>query len=189
VVFQICGRERPEGAERVLDDLWRRRLLSGRSLRRTLDDLAGPGLTGTSPGPGRMRRLLARRGDDYVPPASGLERRFARILARDRLPAMRRQVDVGGDGWVGRVDFRDRYLPLIVEVQSETYHSALSDRRRDAARSEALRAAGFEVVEVSEEQVWHRPEEVAAAVRTARWRLHVGFAPRVAPFVNQRGRT
>jgi hypothetical protein len=61
--------------------------------------------------------------------------------------------------------------------------------RRDAARSAALRAAGFEVVEVTEEQVWHRPDEVAAAVRTARWRLHVGFAPRVAPFVNQRGRT
>jgi very-short-patch-repair endonuclease len=187
VVFQVCGREHRERAGRVLDDLWRRRLLSGASVRHTLDDLAVAG--GTSPGPGRLRRLLHERGGDYVPPASGLERRFAQILARNHLPAMRRQVDVGADGWVGRVDFRDRSLPLVVEVQSETYHSALSDRRRDAARSEALRAAGFEVVEVTGEQIWHRPDEVVAAVRNARWRLHVTLAPRVAPSVNQRGRT
>jgi very-short-patch-repair endonuclease len=69
---------------------------------------------------------------------------------------------------VGRVDFRDAHLPLIVEVQSEHYHSALVDREHDARRLAALRDAGFVVVEVSEEQVWHRPAEVVEAVRSAR---------------------
>jgi very-short-patch-repair endonuclease len=59
----------------------------------------------------------------------------------------------------------------VVEVQSELYHSALTDRVADAARVAALRSAGFEVVEVSEEQVWHRPAEVVQAVREARRRL------------------
>jgi very-short-patch-repair endonuclease len=107
-----------------------------------------------------------------VPPASNLERRFAAIVAQAGLPEMRRQVDSGDDDrWVGRVDFRDAHLPLVVEVQSETFHSALTDKVHDEIRSSALRAAGFEVVEVTEEQVWHRPHEVVRAVRAARARL------------------
>ena len=90
---------------------------------------------------------------------------------------------MGGDHWVGRVDFRDERLPLVVEVQSERYHTALTDMRRDAERAEALCAAGFETVAVSEEQVWYRPSEVVDAVRTARRRL-LYERP-----VSQRGRT
>ncbi len=75
-----------------------------------------------------LRELLDERGDDYVPPASNLERRFDTLLHRAGEPAMRRQVDSGGDRWVGRVDFRDEQRPLIVEVQSATYHSALVDQ-------------------------------------------------------------
>jgi very-short-patch-repair endonuclease len=187
VVFELCGRVSRERAGRLLDDLWRRRLLSGRSLRRTLDELApAPGSRAAS----LLRSLLDERHDGYVPPDSGLERRFAQILARGHIPAMRRQVHVGGDRWIGRVDFRDSRLPLVVEIQSDLYHAALTDRRRDAARAQALRAAGFEVIEITEDQLWHRPEEVVAAVREARWRLHVTLAPRIEkPFARQRGRT
>jgi len=167
VVLQLCAREHADRAARALDNLWRRRLTSGPSLRRTLDELAGQGRNGVR----LMRELLDERGDDYVPPDSNLERRFESVLQRACEPGMRRQVDAGGDRWVGRVDFRDPQLPLVVEVQSELYHSALTDRVADAARVAALRSAGFEVVEVSEEQVWHRPAEVVQAVREARRRL------------------
>jgi very-short-patch-repair endonuclease len=108
------------------------------------------------------------------PPASNLERRFVDILERAGEPPMRRQVDSGGDRWVGRVDFRDDRLPLVVEVQSETFHSALIDREHDAQRLADLRDAGFEVVEVTDEQVWHRPHEVLSTVREARRRLLTG---------------
>lgn len=168
VVLQLCATEHPERAARALDNLWRRRLTSGRSLRRTLDELARQGRNGVR----ALRDLLDERGDDYVPPDSNLERRFEVVLRQACEPGMRRQVDCGDDRWVGRVDFRDPQLPLVVEVQSDLYHSALTDRAADAARLAALRSAGFEVVEVTEEQVWHRPAEVVQAVRAARRRLH-----------------
>lgn len=167
VVLHLCGSTYPERAASALDNLWRRRLLSGRSLRAALDDLAASGRNGVT----IMRELLAKRGDDYVPPASNLERRFATILERAGEPAMRCQVDSGDDRWVGRVDFRDERRPLVVEVQSEMYHSALVDKEHDERRLADLEAAGFEVVEVTDEQVWHRADEVVAAVREARRRL------------------
>jgi very-short-patch-repair endonuclease len=173
VVLYFCGATYRQRAESVLENLWRRRLVSGRSLRSTLDALACSGRRGVVV----MRELLDERGRDYVPPASNLERRFASILARAGVAPMRRQVDSGGDEWVGRVDFRDDNRPLIVEVQSETFHSALVDQRRDATRLAALRAAGFEVVEVTDEQVWYRPAEVVSAVQHARRRLDRSHDP------------
>jgi very-short-patch-repair endonuclease len=80
---------------------------------------------------------------------------------------MRRQVESGGDAWVGRVDFRDARLPLIVEIQSERYHTALTDTQADEARLAALRDAGFEVVEITEYQVWHRPDDVVRLIEDA----------------------
>ena len=167
VVLQLCGSVHRQRAASVLDSLWRRRLTSGPSLRRTLTDLAGSGRNGVVV----LRELLDERGDDYVPPASGLEGRFETVLHRAGEQPMRRQVDTGDDRWIGRVDFRDLVSPLIVEVQSEMYHSALVDRRHDQRRLAALRDAGFEVVEVTDTQVWHRPHEVVAVVRAARQRL------------------
>lgn len=168
-VLDLCATEPLGRVARALDDLWRRRLLSGPSLRALVDELSSRGRRGLT----IARALLDERGDDYVPPASNLEMRFARVVAEAGLPAFRRQVDSGGDRWVGRVDFRDETLPLIVEVQSERYHSALTDRAHDVARLAALRSAGFVVVEVTEEQVWHRPAEVVAAVHRARTDLAV----------------
>lgn len=167
LVLHLCAMPHPERAASALDNLWRRRLVSGRSLRATLDDLAASGRNGVTV----MRELLDQRGDDYVPPASNLERRFETVLERAGEPTMRRQVDSGGDRWVGRVDFRDRRRPLIVEVQSETYHSALVDKAHDRQRRAALEDAGFVVLEVTDEQVWYRPEEVVTAVREARRRF------------------
>jgi very-short-patch-repair endonuclease len=167
MVLELCASEHPQRAARALDSAWRRRLTSGRSLRAFVKEASIQG----RPGLTVMRALLDERGDDYVPTASNLERRFASIVTEAGLPAMRRQVDSGGERWVGRVDFRDARLPLIVEVQSEVFHSALTDRADDAVRLAALRASGFTVVEVTEEQVWHRPSEVLEAVRAARCEL------------------
>lgn len=168
MVLDLCASEHPRRAARALDDAWRRRLLSGRSARALVSETSVQG----RPGLRLLRALLDERGDDYVPPASNLEARFASIITQAGLPEMRRQVDSGDDErWVGRVDFRDVDRPLIVEIQSETFHSALIDRVEDEARLAALRAAGFEVVEITEEQVWHRPREVVRTMREARARL------------------
>jgi very-short-patch-repair endonuclease len=163
LALELCASEHPLRAARAVDDMWRRRLLSGRSLRRFVEDASVQG----RPGVQVLRAVLDERGDDYVPTASNLESRFAAIVARAGLPEMRRQVESGGDAWVGRVDFRDARLPLIVEIQSERYHTALTDKQADEARLAALRDAGFEVVEITEYQVWHRPDDVVRLIEDA----------------------
>jgi very-short-patch-repair endonuclease len=55
-----------------------------------------------------------------------------------------------------------------VEVQSALYHSSLTDRRKDADRIRRLRSAGWTVVEVTDDEIWRRPDRVLARVRAAR---------------------
>ncbi len=165
LVLQLCGLVHPERAARALDRAWSMRLLSGPSTRRVLDEVAASGVRGVT----LLRTLLDERGDHYVPPASGLEGRFAQIIERAGLPPMDRQVDLGNDErWCGRVDFRDRVLPLVVEINSELFHTALLDVEADAARTRRLEAAGLVVVVVTDHQVFHEPVAVVDAVRAGR---------------------
>lgn len=172
-LFEIAGTRRRgaelpwwvERMERMVDAAWSNRLVCGRSLHAMLDDLATRG----RPGIQVMRQVLAKRGLDYVPPASGLESRFVQILAAAGEPPLRRQVDTGDDeGWIGRVDFRDAELPLVVEVQSERFHTSLVDRHADAVRVARLKAAGFVVLQITDEEIWHRAPAVVDTVRRGR---------------------
>jgi very-short-patch-repair endonuclease len=104
-----------------------------------------------------------------VPPASGLEARVIEILARAGLPPMRRQVDTGDEvRWIGRVDLRDEHLPLVLEIQSERFHTSLLDRQLDRERIGRLRHGGLTVVEILDDEVWHNPDRVVAKVRAGR---------------------
>jgi very-short-patch-repair endonuclease len=168
MVLQLAHGMHPDKLKAVVDRLWSRRLLSGPSLERELEPVLGRGRAGTA----AMRTLLGSFPEGYVPPASGLESRFAQIVADFDLGRFRRQVDLGDDEtWCGRVDFIGEDWPLVVEVQSELYHSSLTDREADARRRSRLEAAGFEVVEVWDSEVWHRRELVIDRVRKAIWRL------------------
>jgi hypothetical protein len=172
-LFDIAGTQR-RGVEhpwfvkrmaRMVDNAWSARLVSGSTLHATLDELAQRG----RPGIRVMREVLSTRGLDYVPPASNLEARVIELLADEGLPEMRRQVNVGDErGWIGRVDLRATDLPLVLEIQSERFHSSLIDKQLDAQRIERLEQAGLVVVEVTDVQVWHRRREVADAVREGR---------------------
>ena len=165
-VCDLTGSQ-PHRAERALEWLWSARLLDGRTFRRTVGELAGRGRDGST----LMRELDAARGPGYVPPASGLEKRFQSIV----LWPMRRQIDCGSEEeWCGRVDFLDDQLPLIAEIQSERYHSSLVDKAADAARRARLEAAGFTIVEIWDTEVWHQPDNVNERLRVARWNLQHG---------------
>jgi very-short-patch-repair endonuclease len=161
-VCDLAG-SHPHLVERVLDRFWSERLLDGRTFRRTVEELKDRGRQGST----LFRELDAARGPGYVPPASSLERRFIEVC---QWP-MRRQVDSGGEEWCGRVDFRDERLPLVVEIQSERYHASLVDKATDTVRKAALQAAGFEVVEAWDTDVWHRPQLVNERIREVRLRL------------------
>ena len=117
-----------------------------------------------------MREILDARGDDWIPPASGLESRALLLLDEAGLTGFQRQVDLGHVEWVGRVDFVDMKARVVVEVQSDRHHAALSSRRDDAERFAELEAAGFVVVTVWEDDLWHRPGAFLAAARAAKFR-------------------
>jgi len=171
-IFELAGSRRG-GAKlpwwvarvaRLVDVAWAMRLVSGITLHAMFEELAKRG----RPGSATMRAVLADRGVDYVPPASGLESRVVQLLERAGLPPLRRQVDVGGDRWIGRVDFRDPEVPFVLEVQSERFHASLIDQQLDGRRIEALTAAGYVVREVTDVDVWHRPHVVVATVQEGR---------------------
>lgn len=157
-LFAVCPYEQ---AERRVERMWSRRLLSGRSLRRFQCEYCRRGRDGSA----GLRAYLEPRGVDYEPPASGLESRFDQITRGAGL-SFRRQVDSGGEEhWTGRVDFRHETLPLIIEIQSEMHHSALVDRSSDERRLTDLRHAGYVTLEITDTLVWTDPRAVLDRVR------------------------
>ncbi len=89
------------------------------------------------------------------------------MLEREGIPGFRLQANLGDSRWVARVDFAHEHLPVVLEVQSDHYHTALTDQRRDQVRHNRLRAAGFQVIEIWESDVWFRPERWVGDVRAA----------------------
>jgi very-short-patch-repair endonuclease len=170
LAFDLFASEHPARAARAVETAWAKRLLSGASLRSTFDELAERGRKGTV----AMREFLDTHPVDWVPPATNLEARFGSIMDGAALGQWQRQVNVGETHWVGRVDFLHDRLPVIVEVQSERYHTALLDQAADAERKADLEAAGFIVVEVWDTWVWHDRQRVVASVRAA---LHAARRP------------
>jgi very-short-patch-repair endonuclease len=147
------------------------RMLANRALRLEHLHALGEDLParGGAPGVAELRRLIERRPPGYRPAESNLERRFEAMVAEAGDPPFERQVDLGDDdGWIGRVDFVDRRHRIVVEVQSDLYHSGLVDRTRDRERIDRLRRAGWTVLEIGEFDIWHRRARVLARIRQAR---------------------
>jgi very-short-patch-repair endonuclease len=165
-IFELAA-SRPERAERACDNAWAHNLTSRRLLLRMLCDWADHGRAGTV----LMRDILDRRPKGYVPPASNLESRFRWLAKRDGVGPFRRQVDLGGETWIGRVDFLHARCPLVVEVLSQEFHAALSDEAEDARRFAALDAAGFTVEPVWDHELWGQPAPALARIKAAEQRL------------------
>lgn len=161
LTFELFGAVHPLRACRAAETAWSKGLVSGPSLSAVFDELAGRGRSGTV----AMREFLESHDSMWVPPASNLESRFAELVRSHGLGPYRRQVDLGDDRWVGRVDFLHERFPLVVEVQSERYHTALLDRAHDARRLAALAEGGFTVVEVWDREVWHDRSALVHRIR------------------------
>ncbi|MBA3361029.1 MAG: DUF559 domain-containing protein [Acidimicrobiia bacterium] len=165
-VYQMAGSLSPERTAQALDSGWSLRLFDGRTIDALIARLARHGRNGTV----LMRQLRRDRPDSWVPPASNLESRFDNI-AKIHGFSFRRQVDVGDEEWSGRVDFLAEDCPLIVEILSERYHRALSDREADADRRQRHEALGFVVVEVWDHEIFYTPWVAISRIRKARERL------------------
>ncbi len=159
--FELIQNHSAEKIEVLIDRLIQRRLTTTGRLTRMLGELGGRG----SKGIGHLRRLMKARPIGYVPPESGAESRMKWVAERFALPEMRPQVNLGTDAeWVARVDFLigDR---LVLWVQSDLYHSALVDKRKDDVQRAKLLAQGFLVIEAWQHELWDKPEAIAQRVR------------------------
>ncbi len=149
-IFLLAGSQHPARTERALDNAWSKRLVTYDVLHELLGRLAIQGRNGIRV----MRKLLAARPSDYVAPESGLEARTAR-LAADVGVDLIRQVDVGGQDWIGRVDFLIEGSNRVIEVLSQRYHGAPLDRLADDRRFARLNEAGFEVLTLWDTDIWN----------------------------------
>lgn len=166
-IFDIAGSVHPKKVERALDNAWARRLVTYALLHRTLDELAERGRKGIV----LMRSLAEARPRSYRPPESNTEARLNDLLEQRGQRRLVPQRDVGSEeAWIGRTDLGDPEIPnFVVEVQSELFHGSKLDRERDLTRRDAMRRAGFVVVEIWESEIWRRPDSAVARVIAARY--------------------
>ncbi|MGH9158328.1 MAG: DUF559 domain-containing protein [Acidimicrobiales bacterium] len=116
-------------------------------------------------------RALVERHHGRPAVGSGLECRFLAIVADAGLPEPRRQVDLGGERWAGRVDFLYDDVDLVIEVNGRWTHSTTLDVEHDQRRTAGLVAAGYTVLPIGETLIRDDPAAVARLVAGARRRL------------------
>ena len=163
-LFDLCGCLRFERAERAIDHALARRLVAPSELGAVFDRLARRGRLGSA----GMRAILEDRGvSDEPGPESELERRFLALCGAAGVPIPEVQVDVGGEGWVARVDCLFRHERLVVELDGAVHHTELSDRRADARRDADLKRAGFAVIRFTWNDVVGHPVDVIARLAGA----------------------
>lgn len=161
--FELIQQYPPQKVEVLIDRMLQRRMTSTDRLHQLASQLGGKGATGI----GHIRRFLKARPRGYIPPESGLESRLKWIAEKYVLPPMRPQVNLGSaDEWIARVDFLAGDN-VAIWVQSELYHTALVDKRKDELQRTKLMAEGFVVLEVWQNEIWDRPELVAERIRKA----------------------
>jgi hypothetical protein len=136
------------------------------SLAEVVGSLAKRGRGGSA----LMRRLVTDRGEGFVPPASELEARFRDLCREAGIPEGVRQLDVGGETWVGRVDVAYPAQRVLIELDSRRHWERLLEAQADHARDNELMAAGWRVLRFTWDMVVNSPQEV---VRTMMRALHL----------------
>ena len=164
IPFDIAALGDAGGAERALDRGWARHILNSQSSYRMLDELAGKGRKGIT----LMRELLDARGPNYRPNDTNLEDRFQELCRVVGL-VLERQRNLADMGeWLGRVDFVNEKLMVVIEVDSALYHDAIIDQVADAARRATLEAAGYRVHSFTDRDIFHDRAGTLARLRSIR---------------------
>ncbi len=162
-LIDLAGLLHPARTERALDNCLASGLVTLEAVRAAFDELRSRGRKGIA----LMRRLLEERGDGYVATASELEDRFLHLVRQAGLPEPVRQLNAGGDAWIGRVDFTYPDARLIVELDGRKSHTAQLDLEADQARDSALIAAGWRPMRVRFRRLSRQPHLLIADLRGA----------------------
>lgn len=162
-LLQVAPRLHRDRVERLLEHGWNRRLLGHGSLTRVLEASA-PNV----PGRRVLLDLLEERGPTYRAHESGLEMRASQLIRADGQDPLVRQVAVGEDFFIGRIDLVDLQAKVLVQIDSDEYHGSLADRRRDALQTARLEAAGWTVIRVTEWELFFDPGSAVQRIHEAR---------------------
>lgn len=120
--------------------------------------------------PGRGRRFarlaLARIRDGADSP---METRLRLLLSDHGLPEPTLQFPLRDErgGWIGRFDLAYPGQRVLVEYDGEQHRTDRDQYRKDLGRLDQARSAGFTVIRVHAEGVFHSPSVTAARVRAA----------------------
>jgi len=102
--------------------------------------------------------VLARRGDDHVPPASQLECHLRRLL--ESIPALPVEWEATPPWCVPGTQRVDALVPswrLVVEADGRAWHTRVEDFERDRERDAVALAHGHETLRLTWNQLVHRP--------------------------------
>lgn len=160
--FELAATEHPKRTERAVDNA----LNMGMTLE-SFAEVVGSLAKRGRPGSAVSRKLVADRGEGYVPPASALEALGFEVLRAAGLPDPVRQLDVGGSAWVGRVDCAYPAARLLIEFDGRRHWQVLLEAQADRRRDAELVAAGWRVLRITWEMLTTDPEGVVRLVRDA----------------------
>lgn len=144
---------------RLADDAHLLGILPWTNLHRCVERLARRGRAGTRV----LRAVAAARPVGSSPTETRFEDRVEEVVKSVGRGPLRRQIVVGGRAPIGRVDFRHETRPLVIEANSLTFHSSLSDELADRPRYLGLNATGLSVVVAWEHDVWSTTRSLSVA--------------------------
>jgi hypothetical protein len=151
----------PRLAEGALNDALARGVVTLPRMVRFLNQAGRRGRGGTT----RLRELVQDQIIAGAPTESWLEDRLLELIRAHGLPEPVRQFWLPvADGKRIRFDFAYPLRRLDIEADSRLFHSTPADRRRDAARDDAARRAGWAVERVTWLQMEEEPAAVAARI-------------------------
>ncbi|MEM9041770.1 MAG: DUF559 domain-containing protein, partial [Actinomycetota bacterium] len=162
-LVDVARDTRPDRVTAAVDGALRDLLTTEDSLHRRVAVLRGPGRAGVGAVVRALEGLEITQGGH-----SWLEREFLRIVADAGLPRPVTQAELAraGDHLV-RVDAVFPGTRVVVEVLGYRYHRTASQMARDAQRTNALLAQGYEPYQFTYRQVVDAPHEVIATLRSA----------------------
>lgn len=158
-LVDIAALVRPSRLADALDRALANRLLREKDL--IAEIAAGKGRPGTD----RLRRALAARATTGPTP-SVLESRMARLFRRYDLPSPKPEHVAGSEGEY-RIDYAYPGPRVALELYGYIDHRSPRHMQRDLARQRRLTLEGWTVLVFTWHDVTHRPDEVAATIRSA----------------------
>lgn len=145
-------------AEQALDHASRIDLLNLELAERRFLEVARRGRNGTT----TMRHMLSERTGSEIPVGSSFESKALRMIKAAGIIKPDKQVLVEDGGFTAFIDLGWPIVTFGLECDSLAHHFGKHAHSRDRVRRRKLKRLGWDIAEVTYDEVSESPEEVAA---------------------------